>query len=62
MEMYEVGGDPLVSVLTIRSSLSNLVNYYIAFVNLKIHVERKHVEHVLDLIYKSEAPYTLLTL
>ena len=58
--MHELGGDPLVSVLTIGSRLRNLFNYYNAFVNLKIRVERRHVEHVLDLIYKSE-PHTLLT-
>jgi hypothetical protein len=56
-----VGGDPLVSVLNIRIWLSNLVNYYSAFVNLEIHVERRQAEHALDLIYKSE-PHTLLTL
>jgi hypothetical protein len=59
--MHEVGGNPFVSALTIRSWLSNLVNYYKAFVNLKMLVERRHVEHVLDLIYKRE-PHTLLTL
>ena len=40
LEMHEVGGDPLVSFLTIRSWLSNLVNYYNTFANLKILVER----------------------
>jgi len=34
--MHKVGGDPLVSVLTIKSWLRNLVNYYKAFVNLTL--------------------------
>jgi len=37
------------------------MGFNLGFKRLKILVERRHVEHVLDLIYKSE-PHTLLTL
>ena len=57
LEMHKVVGSPLFTVLTTGRWLSNLFNHYNAFVNLKIRVERRHVKHVLDLIYKSE-PHT----
>lgn len=56
-----MGGAPLFSVFTIGRWLSNLFTHYNAFVNLKVRVEQRYIEHVLDLIYKSE-PRTLLTL